>query len=759
MCAGLLLIHPTVLSWPAVGIGVLPIAARLVMTRRPWRASLFDLPLALLVAGGLVGFAVTLDADTASVRLAGLLSAIILFAWMREHAGAPRTAHRAVLALLAVLAVVCLLMIHIAQPFLRLERLPPLRLLADAMEPLSLYQLLVADPSALQRFRWYPSGVGALAAVGLSLTAGLALTARGLWTRGLLALSGLFFVAVLVVADNRGSLLAAAMTTGVLVVLWRPRLVLVAVLLVFATLDAIAIGMVQRGLNLRTVLERLSFWQHGLALAAETPFTGVGLGVRSVEVVYRTAFEPTYPPFSHTHSIYVQSLLEQGVLGFLGLVLLVLAAIACGRTVRRASDDRLRGAGYASVAGVLALLTAGLTEIAALTTLGGALLAVLAGLLAAATDDARASQPVDARPLWRPRWLLLPLMSSLPWRMSVGLAVAASLIVLLATGWARPVAAAPFLNAGTTALYQGSSLEGASRAAREASLHTADQWLKVATAVEPANVAAWRNRALAAAASGDDEAARQFADIAAARVDPSDRTALFGVGRAYVAIQAWGPAIDTWEQAGAGPQLLRLGRQLVASSTMEEFGNGLRALTAAARLGAPGRLAQDAIVQAILDHGETVDQALGHLTPLMVDGPVGYQTRLEKVRTLRRAGLLNEAEDALAEAEQHGRDEQFELERGILLHLRGQNVEAEPVLAWAVERLRSANLPVPDGDDPRFWLATVQHQLGEHEAAVRTARAGLAELSSDQESLKAPYRLVLGESLLALGQPREALSV
>ena len=64
-------------------------------------------------------------------------------------------------------------------------------------------------------------------------------------------------------------MIAAALTLGCLVVWWRPRLLLVAALLVFGTLDLIALGLVQRGFNLRTVVERLDFWQKGLLLVAE----------------------------------------------------------------------------------------------------------------------------------------------------------------------------------------------------------------------------------------------------------------------------------------------------------------------------------------------------------------------------------------------------------------------------------------------------------------------------------------------------------
>ena len=97
-------------------------------------------------------------------------------------------------------------------------------------------------------------------------------------------------------------MIAAALAVGGVVVWWRPRLTVLAGLVVFGTLDLIALGVVQRGLDLRTVVERLDFWQNGLLLARETPFTGVGLGVESVQLAYRAAFQPAIRPWAAASS-------------------------------------------------------------------------------------------------------------------------------------------------------------------------------------------------------------------------------------------------------------------------------------------------------------------------------------------------------------------------------------------------------------------------------------------------------------------------
>ena len=76
VCALVLLAHPTPLSAPAAFLGSLPLVARWVTAGRPWRASPFDLPLALLAVGTILGFIVAVAPGGAAVRLCGVLAAL-----------------------------------------------------------------------------------------------------------------------------------------------------------------------------------------------------------------------------------------------------------------------------------------------------------------------------------------------------------------------------------------------------------------------------------------------------------------------------------------------------------------------------------------------------------------------------------------------------------------------------------------------------------------------------------------------------------
>jgi hypothetical protein len=67
-------------------------------------------------------------------------------------------------------------------------------------------------------------------------------------------------------------------------------------------------------------------------------------------------------------------------------------------------------------------------------------------------------------------------------------------------------------------------------------------------------------------------------------------------------------------------------------------------------------------------------------------------------------------------------------------------------LTWIVAHQTDEPQGIPDGDDPRYWLALVQLRLGKPSEAVETARDGLAELPPDQASLRAPYQSLLAEA-------------
>ncbi|MFN8633656.1 MAG: O-antigen ligase family protein [Chloroflexota bacterium] len=388
LAALILLCAPNLLVWPAALVGVLPSLGRLLTTGRLWRATPFDLPLLLLTVGALLGGYASLSRDGAFIRLTGLLAGFLLFAALREHAGGERALRRLVLGLLVAAVASSVLLLVLVGPFLLLERVPPLAAAVSAIDRWRLGDWFSDQDWLLQRYRFRASGVGALADVGLALATAALVGLRGIRGRVLVALSVPFFLVVLLVADNRGAMLAGTLTLGAMATVWRRRLLPLVPIVVVLGLLVLAFGPVDRGLSLKTLAQRFWFWENSVYLAREVPFTGAGLGLESVQLVYRAYFQPSYPPFSHAHNIYLQGLLEYGVFGLLGLLGLGLATLWAGWRVGGAGRDESRWTTAGRLAGfgmAMAMLTTGLTEIVLLSTLGGALVLAAVGLLAATT--------------------------------------------------------------------------------------------------------------------------------------------------------------------------------------------------------------------------------------------------------------------------------------------------------------------------------------------------------------------------------------
>src|SRR5205823_9090804 len=135
----------------------------------------------------------------------------------------------------------------------------------------------------------------ALADVGLALAVATLVGLRSSAGRLAALLTIPFFGLVLLVADNRGSMLAGVITLGTMAVVWRRRLLPLLPIGAVVAILVIAFGPVDRGLGLKTLAERFWFWSNSLYLAREVPLTGAGLGLGSVQLVYRGYFLPTYP--------------------------------------------------------------------------------------------------------------------------------------------------------------------------------------------------------------------------------------------------------------------------------------------------------------------------------------------------------------------------------------------------------------------------------------------------------------------------------
>jgi O-antigen ligase/tetratricopeptide (TPR) repeat protein len=773
-----LLLAPNPLLWPAALTGVLPSAARLVTTGRPWRATAFDVPLALLGAGALLGGYASLSADGTSIRLAGLLGALVLFAALREHAGGERGQRAIVIGSLLGAVVATLLLVVLVGPFLLLDRAPFLATVASTVDPGNYAAWFVDQDWLLQRYRFRASGVGALADVGLALALAAFLGLRDKVARLLVLLTVPLFLLTLLVADNRGSMLAAVLTLGLMATVWRRGLLaLVPVVVVLAVL-VVAFGPSDRGLNLKTLAQRYWFWENSLYLAKEVPLTGAGLGLESVQLVYRGYFLPAYPPFSHAHNIYLQGLLEYGAVGLLGLIGLGIATAWIGWQATAETDRWTMAARLAGYGAAMAMFTSGLTEIVLHSTLGCVMAIAALGLLAA--TDRRMAHTSTERPPHGAQ------SAGLTMRWKVGLngltvvAIAAAALVSIATvfavgGGGNVVAARLLLNAGTADLNRATFSETAGRQERSTALNRAVRQLSTAATLAPDDATIQRNLALALVANDEARQARTAAERAQSLIAATDgggnRTDLLQLGRAFVAVSNWGEAIRAWQAAHAAPQLIQLGNRLIRQRNFDQAGN---AFLATARVDPQSRSAYEGVVRAAREQKASTDEIVAALDPLAVPGsPTELGARLQAGRVFREAGRLQDAVRQLQLAEAISAPPELSYEYGRVWMAAGIPFMAEPLLVRP-----AADLPYEA--ESWLWFARSLAEMGQPDDAVAVIQQGLSRLDPSgqfappaerlpetaavraveiRRSERAPLLGVMGENLMRLGRTDEAIRV
>jgi tetratricopeptide (TPR) repeat protein len=561
----------------------------------------------------------------------------------------------------------------------------------------------------------------------------------------------------------------------------------------------LAFGPIDRGLSLRTLLQRFEFWENSVYLAREVPLTGAGLGLESVQLVYRAYFLPSYPPFSHAHNIYLQGLLEYGVLGLLGLLGLGVATLRVGWRAVDGLDRWTTAARLAGFGVALAMFTTGLTEVVMHTTLGSAIALGALGLLGATSErrdtadsastarGATAAGSTVGQPVGVPPVTPVGSVGHAPaspafgpaWRwgrgsraMLLGLAALVALLVVagltLRDHEAR-LGARVLLNLGTADLNRGALSETLGRDDREAALERAVRLLELASTLDPNDSTIQRNLSLALAASDDTRSARATANRARELTSTTSKADLLQLGRAYVATSDWGNAIRAWQAAEAAPQLIQLGNRLIR---VRNFDQAVNAFVATAHVDPHSRGAYDGIVRAARERKLTVDETVGELEPLLESGaPTEFGARLQAARVLREAGRLHDAGQHLLRAEQIAASPELTFEFGLLMLAAGDPAAAVPFL------FRSAD-DLPYDPERWLWLARARSEAGLYEEAVSTIHRGLAEIDPSGQFGPAAPRLpptaavraveikrseralllgVLGESLVRLGRPDEAL--
>jgi tetratricopeptide (TPR) repeat protein len=583
-----LLLYPTPVAW--LGLAALLVAAALGWRYLGWspRCSLFGLPLGLYLAGAVVGLLSTVSGPLfAEVRFFGLLAALATFYLSAQLATSAAAARRLVggtlLATALSLPPVLLLVAPVLQDWYLPWPVPNIvALLVPIGTPLREAVLEVAQMG--QRYRLYAAGLGALATFGVGLALGLAVAGGEPRIRRLGWAAVAYFACFVVLSANRGAALTALMLTLAVGSVCHRRLRLAGLAVVLGAVGLLLVRPYLTGLrpgefwweatSSYSVEQRREFWTNSLFLLGDFWFTGAGLGLRSVETVYRAYFLAFDPPFFHTHNIFVQSYLEQGLLGLLGLIGLVAAGAIVGwRALRRSREPAARAAAISAGSAALALVAAGFTEIVALTTVGMVLLFGMLGVLyglsrLGAAPRASVAAPASSAPARRfaRSARLLPIaLAAILLLGALPVALNASLRLPLPVELKQPVRAAVarvHLNLGALELAKGTL--SSSNQGRGGHLRRAEASFDQVENLDPDNPALARLRTSLALTRKQPAEAQEWLARAASATRADDRQLQFQLGRLYRAAGDGDQALTYWTRVGAEEQLLAWGAELLA---------------------------------------------------------------------------------------------------------------------------------------------------------------------------------------------------
>jgi O-antigen ligase len=465
-------------------------------------------PCGLLILGGGIGYLFTLDAAVASERLLGLVidSALALLAML----GLRRVERPAVWLLAASAAAWLGALWVIAATGPDAFRGSVGAVLQVIFRPVfGLTRITDSVDVTNTRFIVGYNGLADLCLVAI-FGCGAVLMVTRPWPRWAGALVGASLVSsiVLVGAGSRGALtgLAAGVCLAGLYA-WPRRFALLALAAAPVGLVLAVAGFFDKGLEFSSTAGRLTYWSDLARLLVEYPLTGTGLGVDTANrVALSYQINPDPERIFYAHNTFVQSYLEMGPMGALGMLAVPLIAIAAALIARRAGATPARRAFLMAGLGVVGGLTAhGLTDQVVTTNVGtGVLLVGLAAVLAALTPAA-----LSQLACWVARAA-----------MSVGAVAALVILVGLGTPSGR---AQVLLNLGGLKLNQALALES-QNTSRLTALDESESILLLALAQDGGHPAVLRDLAAARAAHYDDSGALQVLQQAAGspRVDAFD---------------------------------------------------------------------------------------------------------------------------------------------------------------------------------------------------------------------------------------------
>jgi O-antigen ligase len=368
--------RPVVAPAAAVLVAALVIAAAAIVGRAAGRPFLVPLPagLALIAAGAALGLAAA-DDPRPRATLAFLAIALVALAACQLAAALPPR---------AVLAAAGGLLFLVSQ----------LALVGAASGGVGV--TLAQDGSA--RLGWpfqHPNFLGAALALLLAPALAGAVAARSWAGRLALGASVLVGLVALALTQSRSAWIGALTALVVLAVYGVGRRV-IAIGLPLAAAASLPLTIPRlNSPDLGLENPRGDIWADAWRLFLERPLTGIGIDNVALLAAPQDAVRGT-PTSFHAHSLYLNALVETGVLGFAGVLLLVGGALLAAHRAAAGASGARRALGAGLAAAIVALAAAGVLD----STLDDPLSAAIAwAVLGAAVGACAARAPAGVRPL------------------------------------------------------------------------------------------------------------------------------------------------------------------------------------------------------------------------------------------------------------------------------------------------------------------------------------------------------------------------
>jgi len=202
---------------------------------------------------------------------------------------------------------------------------------------------------------------GAFIAYTAAFFLGLALFDKDKRRKILLMMTSLFCIHPLFFSYSRGAYLAAFGTVTFFGIMKKRTLLILCILLILAWQTLLPTSVVNRismtesesGETEASAAHRLDLWHHAMDLFKSNPVFGIGFG--------GFGFTVAEGELTDTHNLYMKMLAEQGIIGFILLLLILMKAFLSGwRLFKIGKTPFQKGLGFGFIGAIIALIIANL---------------------------------------------------------------------------------------------------------------------------------------------------------------------------------------------------------------------------------------------------------------------------------------------------------------------------------------------------------------------------------------------------------------